>query len=75
MAQLYLGTGEKTAYWSEYQARTIKKSLKMLLTENVDWHDTPVAPVFLPSPEACSDVSSPIRTPEKVSEECWCRHN
>src|ERR1700719_844548 len=32
--------------------RTAKKSLKILLTENGDSHDTPVAPVTLPSPRS-----------------------
>jgi len=35
-----------------FQMRTDKKSLKILLTEKGDSHDTPVAPVALPSPRS-----------------------
>src|SRR5712671_4523318 len=35
-----------------FQMSTAKKSLKILLTENSDSHDTPVAPVTLPSPRS-----------------------
>src|SRR6266403_1685476 len=35
-----------------FQMRTAKKSLKILLTEKGDSHDTPVAPVTLPSPRS-----------------------
>jgi hypothetical protein len=50
-------------------ASTGKKNLKILLTENVGLQILPDAPVTA-FPKKRSDVSSPIRTPEKqVSEE------
>jgi hypothetical protein len=57
-----------------FQMSTGKKSLKILLTEKGDSRETPVAPVTLPSPRSTFRRFSPIRAPEKVSEECWCPH-
>jgi hypothetical protein len=57
----------------EKRGRSLKKSLKILLTENGGVKDTPRRASYCLPPRSTFRRSSPIRTPDKVSEEYRCR--
>jgi hypothetical protein len=72
MKNLFRRTGENRAETGRNAVEGGKKSSKILLTENVECTILPVAPVTA-FPRSTFRRSSPIRTPDKVSEEYWCR--
>ena len=69
---LFRRTGENRAETRRNAAKGVKKSSKIRLTENGECKILPVAPVTA-FPRSTFRRSSPIRTPDKVSEEYWCR--